>query len=303
MKTKLTGLLLMVLAAVGLAAATILLKIIPQMTTLTPADVSIWRFIIAGIFFWIVAFFRRPKNNQRKRVPVKFLILGLVFGVSGFSAVFALDYLPSSIYVIIIYIYPSLVVLYSLLTGKSVPKLIWLGLPLTFLGLFLTAFDFGSVLSVDPIGFLITIINALAMVTYFLLSERFFEAGESKFHGTRWMLTGAALFSLLWIPFLGLQSPGTGLAWVLILSLGIFGTFVPLLSINVGLQLIGAARGSVIITLQPVIAVLFSTIFLDETLSPQQWLGGVLVIAAVTLLHLSTDRQTKPDGGELHDAK
>lgn len=303
MKTKLTGLLLMVLAAIGLAAATILLKIIPQMTMLTPADVSIWRFIIAGIFFWIVAFFRRPKNNHRRRIPVKFLILGLVFGVSGFSAVFALDYLPSSIYVIIIYIYPSLVVLYSLLTGKSVPKLIWLGLPLTFLGLFLTAFDFGSVLSVDPVGFLITIINALAMVTYFLLSERFFVEGRSKFHGTRWMLTGAALFSLLWIPFLGLQSPGTGLAWVLILSLGIFGTFVPLLSINVGLQLIGAARGSVIITLQPVIAVLFSTIFLDETLSPQQWLGGVLVIAAVILLHLSADRQTNPGGGELHDAK
>ena len=296
MKTKLTGLLLMVLAAVGLAAATILLKIIPQMTTLTPADVSIWRFIIAGIFFWIVAFFRRPKNSQRKRVPVKFLVLGLVFGVSGFSAVFALDFLPSSIYVIIIYIYPSLVVLYSLLTGKSVPKLIWLGLPLTFLGLFLTAFDFGSVLSVDPIGFLITIINAIAMVTYFLLSERFFEEGGSKFHGTRWMLTGAALFSLLWIPFLGLQNPGTGLAWVLVLSLGILGTLVPLLSINVGLQFIGAARGSVIITLQPVIAVLFSTIFLDETLSPQQWLGGVLVITAVILLHLSADRQKKPDG-------
>ncbi|MFW5713498.1 MAG: DMT family transporter [Brevefilum sp.] len=297
MKTKLTGFLLMVLAAFGLAAATIFMKIIPQMTAMTPAHVSIWRFIIAGVLIWIVAIFRKNVNKQRQRIPLRFLLLGLVFGISGFSAVFALDYLPTSVYVIIIYIYPSLVVLYSLITGKSVPKLFWLGLPLTFLGLILTAFDFGSVLAVDPVGFAITIVNALAMVAYFLLSERFFGKGVSKFRGTWWMLTGALVFSLLWIPFIGIKLPDSGQSWALILSLGVLGTFIPLLSINVGLQQIGAARGSVIITLQPVIAVLFSTIFLGETLTFQQWIGGILVIGAVILLQLSKDRQ-ESDGRE-----
>lgn len=298
MKKKLTGFLLMFLAAIGLTVSTILMKVIPQMTTLTPAHVSIWRFIIAGFMFWVIAIFRLPKNQPRNVIPVKFIILGIVFGISGFSAVFALDYLPSSIYVIIIYTYPSLVVLYSLITGKSVPKLFWLGVPLTFLGLFLTAFNFGSVLSVDPVGFLITIVNVLAMAAYFLLSERFFGEGGSKFHGSRWMLTGSLFFSLLWIPFLGLQMPDTGPGWAMILSLGIVGTFMPLLSINIGLQLIGAARGSLIITLQPVMTVLFSTLFLGETLSLQQWLGGVLVIGAVILLHLSRDRQANTGGVE-----
>ena len=296
MKTKIFGFLILLLAAIGLASSTILMKTIPQIAILDPSHVSIWRFVIAGVSFWVVTLIFQPKKILQKGIPFKFLFLGAVFGVAGFSAVFALDYLPSSLYIIILYIFPSLVVLYTLIAGKPVPRLIWLGLPLTFLGLFLTVFDFGSLLVIDPIGFLITILNALTTGTYFILSERFFQGRESKSRGTLWMLTGALVFGLLWIPFMGLRTPGSLLGWLLILILGIFGTLLPLLLINVGLQLTGAARGSVIVSLQPVFAVLFSTLFLGERLTRQQWLGGVLVVAAVILLQLSDDRHK--DGHE-----
>ena len=299
MKKKFMGFLLMLLAALGLALATILMKVIPQMTELLPSHVVIWRFIFAALTFWMIMLIRRSGPEERKPIPIRFLILGLVFGVSGFSAVFALNFLPSSIYIIILYIYPSLVVLYSLITGKSVPRLFWLGLPLTFVGLILTVFDFGSFLSIDPIGFFITILNALAMVAYIILSERYFGGGGSKRRGTRWMLTGALIFSLFWIPVAGIRLPNSGLGWLLVISLGILGTLVPLLSINIGLQLIGAARGSVIVTLQPVFTVLFSTIFLDETLSLQQWLGGVVVVAAIVLLQLSADSKAIVTGKQV----
>lgn len=291
MKEKLAGFLLMVLAAICLALSTILIKIIFQETTLAPSHISIWRFVIAGAVLWIVSILRPSKGKVQEKNLGGYLALGAVFGLSSLSAMFALDKLPSSLYIIILYIYPSLVVLYSLLVGKPVPSLFWLGLPLTFIGLFLTVFNFRSFLSVDPLGFGITIFNALAMGAYLLLSERTFSGSSSKFHGTRWMLTGAMFFNLLWTPLLGIKMPGSALGWLLIVSLGIFATLVPLLSINIGLQLIGAARGSVIITLQPVLAVLFSTLFLGETLTLQQWLGGGLVIAAVILIQLSADRQ------------
>jgi len=65
------------------------------------------------------------------------------------------------------------------------------------------------------------------------------------------------------------------------------------LLVNIGLQLVGAARGSVIISLQPVFAILFSTLFMGESLSAQQWLGGGLVLAAVLILHLSADHNRR----------
>jgi drug/metabolite transporter (DMT)-like permease len=68
---------------------------------------------------------------------------------------------------------------------------------------------------------------------------------------------------------------------------------MPILSMNAGLQFLGAARGSVIISFQPVITILLSLLFLNEMLTLQQWFGGLLVILAVFLLQLSPDRVKK----------
>ncbi|MEA3327505.1 MAG: DMT family transporter, partial [Chloroflexota bacterium] len=93
--------------------------------------------------------------------------------------------------------------------------------------------------------------------------------------------------------FFGLSTPVSTIGWILLFSLGVFGTMLPILAINYALQLMGAARGSVIMTLQPVLAVLISTIFLGEVLTLQQWVGGILVIAAIVMLQLSADSSKK----------
>lgn len=291
MSKKHIGFLWMALSAVGLAAATILMKLILQLTTMLPEHVAIWRFSIAAPLMWL-AYFGRQKSS--KILPNRlwcFLGLGLVYAVASFSALFALDRLPSSLYVIIVYIYPSLVVIISLIIGRPVPKIFWLGLPLTFLGLTLTVYEFGSTLTVDPIGFLITLLNAAAMTAYLLLSEKAFNQAGERFLGTNWVLTGAMFAGLLMIPLLGVAMPESVQEWALLLGLGVFGTLIPILAMNISLQLLGAARGSVIITLQPVLTIFFSTAFLSETLTLQQWIGGTLVIIAIFLLQRSADHQ------------
>lgn len=291
MRKQHLGFLLMVVSAVTLAISTILMKIIPQWTSLQPADVAIWRFSIAAPLTWLVMVFRKPSQKPDANLVWRFIGLGVVYAIANFCAVFALSRLSPALNVIIVYIYPSLVVLFSLVTGKPIPRLYWLGLPLTFLGLILTAYKFGQTLSVDLTGFFLTILNAFAMAAYLVLSERVFKRTKERLSGTRWVLTGAMLSGLLMIPFLGGHLPDSWIGWVLILSFGIVGTFVPILSMNTGVQLIGAARGSIIITIHPVLTVLFSTLFLGDELSPQQWLGGALVILAIVLLQGSPDRK------------
>jgi drug/metabolite transporter (DMT)-like permease len=72
--------------------------------------------------------------------------------------------------------------------------------------------------------------------------------------------------------------------------LSVFSTALPILITNYALQLLGAARGGVIVSLQPVLTVLFSTLFFNETLSALQWVGGGLVVVAVVILQLSPDK-------------
>lgn len=290
MKSKQIGILLLVLTAVFLASSTIIMKDILILTSMTPGQVGIWRFVIAAPPLWFVYAFLHPSKRQQSKKIWKFLGLGLVFSISSFSALFALERLPSSIYILIVYLYPTFVVLFTLIAGGVVPKLFWLGLPMTLIGLLLVTYQFGSTLVVDPIGFLIALFNAIAMSGYIILSERVFRGVQHKISGTTFVLTGAMLTGLLLMPVFGFNTPDNLAGWGLLVSLGIFGTLLPILTLNIGLQYLGAARGSVIVTLQPVLAVLFSTIFLDETLSFQQWIGGLLVVVAVVLIQLSSDR-------------
>lgn len=293
MKKQQLGFILMALSAVGLAVGTILMKLVPQNTTMTPAHVAVWRFSIAAPLMWLMTVIRQPKSGFIPDRPWWLIGLGVIYSLASLFALLALERLSSSLYVIIVYIYPSLVVIYSLIIGKSVPRLWWLGLPITLIGLVLTVFEFGQSLQVDLVGFLISVLNGFAIAAYMILSEKIFKFVRERQLGTTWVNTGAMLAGFLLIPFMGVSSPESLGGWILLISLGIFGTLIPILALNSGVQMVGAARGSVIVTLQPVVAVLISTIFLGDILTLQQWAGGALVIIAIVLLQRSPDRNTK----------
>ncbi len=291
MKKKTAGILLFVVAAFALSFSTILLKYIPQLTSISAGQTGILRFLIAAPIMWLFGYFRSPEERKIPRGSLKFVALGLVFAVSSFSAVFALELLSASIYNIVVYIYPTFVVLFSLLMKRPVPRLFWIGLPLSMMGLFLVTFKFNTSITVDPWGIFITIINALALSSYMILSDRLFQNGIKKSLGTKLVLTGSMIAGFLMIPIVGFRLPDTFLGWVLVFSLGIVGTVVPILAMNTGLQYLGAARGSIIVSFQPVLTILFATIFLDESLSLQQWLGGALVVTGILLIQLSSDNK------------
>jgi drug/metabolite transporter (DMT)-like permease len=164
---------------------------------------------------------------------------------------------------------------------------------MTLVGLVLTSFKFGSVLAIDPVGMVITLINALALAAYMIVSEKAFKAVDDQLTGTNGVMTGAMLVGLALIPFLGISIPGSLQGWLLLVTFSLFGTLMPILAMNIGLRLVTAARGSVIITVQPVLNVLLGMLFLGEMLTPQQWFGGGLVILAVILLQRSPDRLLK----------
>lgn len=294
MKEKRLGLIAMVVASFGLAIAVILMKVIPSYTHMPPEHVAIWRFAIAAPPLWLYLIFTRRTGRMMPDRPWQFLGLGLFFSIASFCAIFALQRLSSSMYVILVYIHPSLVVIYALLTGGSVPRFYWIGLPLTLLGIFLTSFEFGTVFAVDPIGLVITLINALALVAYMILSNKAFMGYKEPLLGTAAVLSGGMLVGIVLIPILGVSAPTTIQGWALLLAFGLFGTLMPVLAMNLSLGLIAAARGSVIVTLQPVFTVLMAMIFLNESLTLQQWIGGGLVILAIVLLQGSPDQKGKP---------
>lgn len=289
MHRKQLGFLLMVISAIGLAIATIMMKVLPTEANMTPGQIAVWRFLIAAPLMWLILWL---KKGEAKAIPAQFprlLLLGGVYSMASLLALFSLNRLPSSIYVIIVFFYPSLIVIYHLIRRQPVPRLWWLGLPLTLIGLILTVSHFGQPVTLDAIGILLTILNGLAMAIYMLWSEKVFSAVNDRQLGSTWVLTGAMAVGLLLILLFGFKAPETAKGWAMLLTLGFVGTLIPIFAMNVGIQMIGSARSSVISTLQPVVTVLISMIFLQEMLSVPQWIGGVMVIVAILLLQRSSD--------------
>ncbi len=293
MKDKQKGLIAMLVAALGLAIAVLLMKVIPQLMQMPPQHIAIWRFTLAAPPLLVFLLARQGSKRVLPEQPWWFLLLGLTFSVASFSAIFALQRLSSSIYVIVVNLYPSLVMTYTLLTGGAVPRIFWLGLPLTLFGLVLTAFEFGSVLAVDPVGLVITLVNALALAAFMLISARVFRRLDKPLMGTLGVMLGGMVIGLLLIPLLGISMPVNLKEWLYLFSFSIFGTLMPIMAMNFSLKYIGAARGSIIVTVQPVLTILIAMLFLEEMLTVQQWIGGMLVILSIVLMQRSPDRPGK----------
>jgi drug/metabolite transporter (DMT)-like permease len=289
------GFLLMAISAIGLGVGTILMKLLPLRTDMTPGHVAVWRFLVAAPLMWVITLSRKRKSGLVPEHPWWLIGLGAIYSLASLFALLALDRLPSSIYAILVYIYPSLVVIYSMVVKKPVPQLWWLGLPMTLIGLALTVFRFGQPLEFDMVGILISLLNGVTIAVYMLLSEAIFKHVKARQLGTTWVNTGAMIMGVLMISIFGFNAPDTFNGWVLLLSLGIFGTLIPILFMNIGIQLLGAARSSVIVTLQPVVAVLISTIFLGDVLTVSQWIGGALVIIAIALLQRNSNQTSSAD--------
>ena len=289
-KTQQLGLLLMIVSAIGLATATILMKLIPTNTDLAPGQVAVWRFAIAAPLMWLFTLSSRKKVALPARQIWGLVGLGVVFSAASLLALLSLGRLSSSLYAILVYIYPSLVVIYSLVAKRPVSQLWWLGIPMTLVGLALTVFDFSQSLQVDGLGVILSILNGVVLAVYNILSERIFNRIPDRQVGTTWIITSAMVVGWFFGLIFGFNPPDTLQGWLLLISLGIFGTMVPILTLNYGIQMLGAAQSSVIMTLQPVLAVIFSTIIFSDVLSLQQWLGGILVILAILLLQWSPKR-------------
>ena len=84
-------------------------------------------------------------------------------------------------------------------------------------------------------------------------------------------------------------------AWLPLLGLGVIATAVAIQTFYAGVKRVGAARASLISTVEPVYTIVLAMLLFGESLAPVQVVGGALVLAAVILAE--TGRSAEPTTG------
>lgn len=216
------------------------------------------------------------------------VLLGLSIALVNATYYLALDRLAVAVAIVLQYTAPALVVIWiALRTRRRPAPEVGTAVLGALAGVFLVSGLWGQGLGgVDAFGVAMGMGAAVMFATYTLVSER---VGED-YGVIGALLRGFAWASAAWLLF---QIPrdfpdalidGSNLPRVLFVGIG--GTLAPFLLFLWGVQRVRAERAAIAATLEPVVAAAVAWIWLGQSLSGLQLLGGALVIVAVASLQI-----------------
>jgi drug/metabolite transporter (DMT)-like permease len=254
-----------------------------------------FRFLLAAAGMWALALVLRqnPLRFARRSLLALLGLGAVVYTGQSLTYFTALQTLPASLCVLIVYIYPSLVVLAGwLFLRRPVSQWHTVALAGSFAGLVLLVG--GAELRLGW-GLLFAIAAPAIYTAYILLSEsvmsRVPAAGASAV-----IMSGAGLAFAVIALFEGeLKAPASVDGWLVVLALALIPTMIAISTFLAGLPRVGAARASLLSTWEPVVTVILAVIIFGDRFSLVQGFGGVLILAAV-LMQAGRGGRTAPGG-------
>jgi drug/metabolite transporter (DMT)-like permease len=283
------GLLLTTLAALGFAGKTILAKLCynhgADPVTVLAVRMAFAGPVFAGILFFNLARKRWTLDLTRRQwlwvAPMAFFgyYLSPLLDFSG------LKYVDATLGRLILFLYPTLVVLASgALARRRPPPRVWLALALGYggLGLMMAPRLGGQDFN---LGCALIFSAALTFAFYLVAMERIFKTvNVPLFTSIVLCLSCLAVlvhFSLTRPLVSGLAAvPAPVLIYGAAMAL--FSTVLPVYAMNIGIARLGAGRASIIGMLGPVLTFGFGFFLLGERLTPVQFFGMALVILGVS---------------------
>ena len=207
---------------------------------------------------------------------------GLVsYGLCPYLDFTGLEYIPVSVERMVLYAYPTLVVVFSLCRGVLRPTwTLWVGLCATYLGVAFTFGEHGAGHSVHAsLGILLVGLCAVAYAAFLVGSSTGMRTwGDQRF------MSWAMCCACVGVMAHALLSRGLAITsasptvWAYGVALAVPGTIVPAMLTGAGLRLIGPSRFAVVSTVGPLGTVLMAMLVLDEHPSAHGWLGIVLTL-------------------------
>ncbi len=264
---------------------------------LTPLAFTLWRAVLGtlGLAVLLVFLHARGRNRVRWRSlpPRALAALGLAGGTSLVVnlAVFS-AFQRTSIALVLLgfYTYPALVAVAAVAVGEErLTGLRAAALALALGGMVVVVLGgTNGGAAVDGLGLGLALLAAGLNALYVLLGRRGFRAIPTE-EATLGII-GITAFGYLAlvvatgvtdVALLPLRDPAAlpALLWA-----GLAGAGLPALLFMLGIRSIGPTKTSIVALLEPVFGALLAAVLLAETLGPQQVAGGILVLAAATLL-------------------
>lgn len=293
------GILMMLAGAILFATKAIFIKLAYAYEVSSISLLGL-RMAFALPFFLLVGYLKGRKDFQRPALTWRdrgiIFLLGLCgYYLASYMDFLGLQYLSAGMERLILFIYPTIVLLLGwLVFGQKILRIQWIATLVTYLGLavaFSTS-DFSTGSNFTK-GALLIFGSAFTYAIFLVGSGQLApRLGSVRF--TSVAMTVAALgvlahAAVVQAPFFTLATPVYAYAF----AIAIFATVIPSYLFTEGIRRIGAGDAAILGAVGPVATIVLEYVVLQETLDGVQWIGAMLVIIGVVIIGKNKQRQGK----------
>lgn len=254
--------------------------------------VVFYRFFLSCIAMGVVLLVKKESFALSKNDYKMLCLLSIFYAATSMLLTLSYLYIPSGMATTIHFLYPVLVTLIMILLFKERGNgLIYLSTALAVVGVGLLGNSGGSQ-SINSIGLTLALITVCTYATYIVGIQKFRIRNMDGLKMTFYVLLNCALIFFInaLVQDGGFSPiPDTSTAVHLIL-LALIPTLVSDLTLILAVKRVGPTTTAILGALEPLTAVFMGIMFLNEHCSLMQVIGIVVVLTAVTMAIIGTQR-------------
>ena len=283
------GAILVFVGAVCFSAKAVMVKLSYQYE-IDAITILTLRMLFSLPFYMVILFFNRKKLEETKssltrKDWVNVVIMGIVgYYLASIFDFIGLSYVTAGLERLILFIYPTLVVILSaVFLKKKIGKTEYIALGLTYLGVLVVFFD-DAVVSQNNVWLGAACIFASALTYAFYLigtGQLTPKLGSVNYTALSMIVSTIVVFiHYLIVGKIDALFANTDVLW-LALNMAVFSTVIPSFLIAEGIRLMGSARASIVASIGPVSTIVLAYYFLNEAFGLIQFAGTILVLIGV----------------------
>ncbi len=254
--------------------------------TLMQAQMSIytmlfWRFVIGSLAIALIIIPQYKSFNEKPKEMGKVFWYGITFySITAILYFIACQYISTGLAMVTFFTYPVIVLLFNRLFYKAqIPKTYYGAVALILLGMVFLGGNQGF--EFDFIGLSLGVASAVTYACYLVVSK---TNKVSPLVSTFMVSIGCVVtcfIAAVWDN--SFYVPQDLVSWLNIIALGTLCTALPILLLLKALQYITSEKASLLSVLEPVFVLILGVILLDETITPTQIIGVVIVLLGALL--------------------
>lgn len=251
---------------------------------------TFFQFFVGAVILVLINYFFRTGKGISKQSKRKLMAWGISLSSTSLLYYLSIQYIPVSIGIILLMqsIWMS-IVLEAVLLKKNPSFQKFVGGLIAVFGTFIATNILGSEINLDWRGLLLGF-GAGVSYTITLYASNSIEKEHPNFVRSLYLILGGLLFITTFWNFQIIENfQIEGVFWGALLAL--FGTVLPPLFFTAGFPRTGLGMGSILSSIEIPISIYSATLILGEKMAPIQWVGVLIILAAVILVNITFKRE------------